>query len=168
VSGNRRRSDAGAGTGAAEAPPRDAAEALARARRHARLALAEALAAVHALLDAGALAARGEASDAQPVLGTLARLLEELRARLEAGAPAGGEPLLAALAEALDAEIARWEARARDDADARAVLRAFLGVRELLWEFGVRPSAGSGGARPARGDPPQRRPARVQRVRVQG
>ena len=43
--------------------------------------------------------------------------------------------------DALDAEIARWETKARQDADARAVLRAFLGVRELLWELGMRPSA---------------------------
>jgi hypothetical protein len=80
--------------------------------------------------------------------------------------------LLAAIAEALDAEIARWELRAQDDADARAVLRAFLGMRELLWEFGVRRSQAGG---PPREDEAIHRPAparrarpRVQRVRVEG
>ena len=80
--------------------------------------------------------------------------------------------MLAKLAEALDGEIARWEIRARDDAEARSVLRAFLGLRELLWEFGIRV-----------GDPPTREPRsaatrksarpaarsrkKVQRIRVQ-
>ncbi|MGH7286571.1 MAG: hypothetical protein ACREI8_00945, partial [Myxococcota bacterium] len=63
--------------------------------------------------------------------------------------------------------IARWEERARQDGEARAVLRAFLGVRELLWEFGIRrpdePAAPRAERRAAkRGGP------RVQRVRVQG
>ena len=94
-----------------------------------------------------------------------------------ATAPAQG-PLVQAIIEALDAEIARWEARSRDDADARAVLRAFLGLREILWEFGMRPadaerpppSGPSPESRPGRGRPGARNPARarVQRVRVQG
>jgi len=45
-------------------PPRAVGEALARARNHARLAAAEALAAVRALLDAASLAAAGAPSDA--------------------------------------------------------------------------------------------------------
>jgi hypothetical protein len=93
--------------------------------------------------------------------------------------PTRSAPLLSALAEALDAEIARWEARARDDAEARAVLRAFLGVRELLWELGLRrrdsapagpeaerraPTSGAASRSPR----PVRRRARVQRVPVEG
>jgi hypothetical protein len=145
----------------------EAREALARARRHGRAAAAEALAAVEALLDAGALVSAGEPAAAHPLLAPLAQLLAHLKARLEGAAGDDGESVLAAVAEALDAEIARWEERARQDTEARAVLRAFLGVRELLWEFGVRRPDASG---TPRGDrrPAKRRGARVQRVRVQG
>lgn len=38
---------------------------------------------------------------------------------------------------ALEAEIKRWEQRSQTDPDARPVLRAFLGLRELLWELGL-------------------------------
>jgi hypothetical protein len=153
------------------APAETAEQALARARSHARTALAEVLRAVEALLDAVSLVAGGEPAERRRFLGPLARTLEGLAADLEGAAREGSRPLLHAVAEALDAEIARWEIRARDDSDARAVLRAFLGVRELLWEFGVRrpesgPHGGSAGARPR----PRPRPARprVQRVHVEG
>lgn len=146
-------------------PPAGVDEALARARRHGRLAAAEALAAVRALLDAGALATSGEPSGVHRLLRPLAQLLEDLRGRLEDDAGGPSESLVTALAEALEVEIARWEARARDDAEARAVLRAFLGVRELLWEFGVRPATDPE-APPAKREPAKR--PRVQRVRVQG
>ena len=46
--------------------------------------------------------------------------------------------VLRALADGLDSEIERWEARSREDAEARSVLRAFLAVREVLWELGTR------------------------------
>jgi hypothetical protein len=153
--------------------PESVQEALARARRHARAALAEALGALHALLDAASLIASGEPAEARRLLAPLAHALEALGADLDGAAREGQAALLDALAEALDAEIARWEARARDDADARAVLRAFLGVRELLWELGVRrpqPGAHSGPG-PARVRPKPARSARrprVQRVRVEG
>jgi hypothetical protein len=154
--------------------PQTVHEALGRARLHGRAAAAEALAALRALLDAAALAGSGAPSNASPVLGPAAALLDELAAQL------GGEgvlptSLLAAVAEALDGEIARWERRAREDSDARAVLRAFLGLRELLWELGVRPggkTGDSGGPPPAgersRGPRPRPRRPRVQRVRVEG
>jgi hypothetical protein len=159
--------------------PADLAEALARARQHARSAASESVLAVHALLDAAALAASGLPSDASRLLAPLAQLLESLAQGLAPDADAVSAPLLEALAEALDAEIARWEARARDDAEARAVLRAFLGVRELLWELGLRrrerapdaPGGAPGCPGPVEGPhaprPVRRRP-RVQRVPVQG
>ena len=132
---------------------------------------------VRALLDAASLLASGEPSQAHRLLGPLAGLLEDLSARLDRGAEATPAPILAAITEALDVEIARWEQRAGDDPGARAVLRAFLGLRELLWEFGV-------GRRPAEErpretpDPPRaasrttrssqpRRGSRVQRVPVE-
>ncbi len=149
-------------SGPASTPQSDAApatleEALARAREHGRLALAETLTALQALLDAAALAGSGRPLQSHRQLAPLARLLEGLASRLGGDGP---EPLLASIAEALDVEIARWENRARDDLDARAVLRAFLGLREILWELGVRPG-------PQR---PRQRPAgpRIQRVPVQG
>jgi len=152
-----------------QAPPATVEEALGRAREHGRLAAAETLIAIQALLDAAALAGSGQPSQAHRRLAPLARLLERLASDLARRGGDGPEPLLAAIAEALDVEIARWERRAREDLDARAVLRAFLGLREILWELGVRPGRGAS----KRGPGPQRtrqRPSgsRVQRVRVQG
>jgi hypothetical protein len=155
-------------------PPVDLAEALARARTHARVAASESVLAVHALLDAAALAGSGLPADTSRLLAPLAQLLESLAQALAPDSEAASAPLLSALAEALDAEIARWEARARDDAEARAVLRAFLGVRELLWEFGLRRRENGpapAGADDGHGSPaprPVRRRPRVQRVPVQG
>jgi len=165
-----------------EAPrgaPVDVAEALARARDHARAAASESIRAVHALLDAAALASSGLPSDASRLLAPLAQVLESVAQGLAPDSDAMSAPLLSALADALDAEIARWEARAGEDAEARAVLRAFLGVRELLWEFGLRrrerapdaPNGAPGSAHPGQGEraprPVRRRP-RVQRIPVQG
>jgi hypothetical protein len=151
--------------------PRSAEEALRRAGDHARRAAAEALAAFRALLDAGALAATGAASDEVRGLASLAQRLDEASAALRDGS--GAEGLVKALADALDAEIARWESRSATDPDARAVLRAFLGLRELLWELGVRAPGAPAEARqsatrerPARA--PRRAGARVERIPVEG
>jgi hypothetical protein len=135
-------------------------EALARARRHARASLAEAVAAARALLDAAALAATGVPSDEQRRLSGLAATLDALAAQIAPDGAGDGTPLLAAVYEALDDEIERWEERSRDDADARPVLRAFLGLREILWELGVRPTQAGPPSEPSRG-------ARVQRVPVE-
>lgn len=144
-----------------EPAPETARAALERAHRHGRTAMSELLSALHALLDAANIAARGESAEHSRVLGSMASLLDGLAEQLAdpAGAPA---PLLSAIADSLDAEIARWESRAQDDAEARAVLRAFLGLRELLWEFGIRPSGGGS----APGDP-ARKPARARRAATQ-
>ena len=74
--------------------------------------------------------------------------------------------------------LALAHAIAGNDAEARAVLRAFLGVREILWEFGVRNARPNnkgetetkapkpdGSGKPRRSA--KKRP-RVQRVRVEG
>jgi hypothetical protein len=151
------------------APPATVEEALARAREHGRLAAAETLSALHALLDAATLAGSGQPSRTHRQLAPLARVLEGLASDLAGHSGDGPEPLLASIAEALDLEIARWEKRARDDLDARAVLRAFLGLREILWEVGVRPRRSAGGPppRPQRTRQRQASP-RIQRVPVQG
>jgi hypothetical protein len=168
-------------------PDRDAApessldEALARARRHAKSALAEALEAVRALLDAASLATAGATAETHPLFAAIDQWFARTSRGFAAeGGLAGG--IVAEIAEALDSEIARWEERAKHDADARSVLRAFLGLREVLWELGVRASfaqRAEGERRPsgehARADdarsrstePAATRP-RVQRVAVQG
>ncbi|HKJ25811.1 MAG TPA: hypothetical protein VKB65_13375 [Myxococcota bacterium] len=157
----------------ADAPPADSVEAaLARAAKHGRRAASEALLAARALLDALSLALHGASADERRVLGLAARTLDDLADALAGGDARPG--VLSAVAEALDAEIARWEARARHDADARAVLRAYLGLREILWEMGVRPAGAAPEAdeagRPQPGRRPQRRDrgrGRVQRVPVE-
>ena len=155
-----------------------ASEAVARAQRHATAAIAEALAAVGALLDASSLALSGEAAKSNALLGPMARILEGLRAEFNEGKTSSDvAALLRSIAEALDAEIARWEARAKTDPEARAVLRAFLGLRELLWEFGIRRKSDADESREAskraarkkgRSTSARRKPPRVQRVTIEG
>jgi hypothetical protein len=156
-------------------PPSSPAEALAEARAHARRAAAEAAAALRALLDASTLAARGEAAAAGR-LAPLAEALDQLCAWLSPEQESDADAVLRALADGLDAEIARWEAKSREDPEARSVLRAFLAVREVLWELGSRftATAREETAAPPPDDtpepPPRRRRARrrVERVAVEG
>ena len=156
-------------------PPSSPGEALAEARAHARRAAAEAAAALRALLDAATLAARGEAAAAGR-LAPLAETLEKLSAWLSPEQESDADAVLRALADGLDAEIARWEAKSREDPEARSVLRAFLAVREVLWELGSRftTTEHPEGATPPPDDTPER-PARrrrsrrrVERVAVEG
>jgi len=123
--------------------PRSVEEALARAGAHGRAALAEAAAAARCLLDAASLAASGAPAEAHAGL----RRASGWLARAEALAREGSERSarwIEEVAEALDREIARWESRSREDPEARAVLRAFLGVREILWEVGLRTQTARG------------------------
>jgi len=156
-------------------PPSSPSEALAEARAHARRAAAEAAAALRALLDAATLAAQGEPAGAGR-LAPLAEALEQLSAWLHPESESDADAVLRALAGGLDAEIARWEAKSREDPEARSVLRAFLAVREVLWELGSRfaakngaaaeaPPASDAGERPARR---RRSRRRVERVAVEG
>ncbi|HXK21048.1 MAG TPA: hypothetical protein VMS55_00075 [Myxococcota bacterium] len=145
--------------------PADTRRAIAEAARHARAAAAEAALAVRSLLDAAALFTAGVPAEAHAALSGAAAWLDALA---RGASPESNDAALAhALAGALDAEIERWEARALQDPDARAVLRAFLGVRELLWELGVRPSPRPSAAAGAQ-HPGETRRKRVERVRVQG
>ncbi|MBS1107518.1 MAG: hypothetical protein H6Q91_3020 [Deltaproteobacteria bacterium] len=135
-------------------PPRSAEEALACARQHGLAALAESVLALRALLDAASLAATGAPSDAHASVSGASAWLDQIAEQMQAGAEHRGAPWLDAVARALDAEIERWETRGGDDPEARAVLRAFLGVREILWEFGLRPD------RSERTEPEPREPSR--------
>ena len=146
-------------------PPSSPAEALAEARAHARRAAAEAAAALRALLDAGTLAARGELAAAGR-LAPLAEALERLSAWLSPEGESDADAVLRALADGLDAEIARWEAKSREDPEARSVLRAFLAVREVLWELGSRFAATNpAAAEETPADDAAERPARRRRAR---
>lgn len=143
-------------------------EALERARRHGRASAAEAVAALRALLDAGVLAAGR--SPAEGTLTPLLETLDNLRAWLDPEGGRGAADLLAGVTEALDEEIGRWEARSRQDPEARSVLRAFLAVREVLFEVSARQRRAKGSAADAEGggDAPASAPARVQRISVEG
>ena len=118
-------------------PPRapvDAAEALARART--RVAASKRSLAAHALLDAAALRAAG--CPPTPAVCWLRGAAAQSLARGWRPIPRRvGSAALGARRSARRGSRALGSARARD-AEARAVLRAFLGVRELLWEFGLR------------------------------
>lgn len=168
-------------------PPDTVEEALLRARRHGRAAAGEAALAVRAVLDALSIATTGGPGEAHPAFAWVAAALEDAARGLGRETP-GTASLLGAVAGALDAEIARWERRAASDRDARAVLRAYLGLREILWELGLRapetaeprPSGASHGERDA-GPPAPRdvasdasrrrsraaRPARPARLRLE-
>ena len=150
--------------GSGERDPSPIESALRSAAEHARNALAEGIAAARDLLEAASLGATGTPAANQEVLGALVAGLERARSLLEGGRRPDAERWMARVSEALEAEIARWETRGRDDPEARAVLRAYLGVREVLWEFGLRPSAPQ--PRPER---QKARPGeRLQRVPVEG
>lgn len=150
---DERRNQAATPGGAGRVAPESVEAALALAARHGRNALAEALLAGHALLDAASLALTGHpavqardlesTSDAVRALARIITGMDALAERLRSDEASETRRLIDALLAALDSEIKRWEREARDDADARAVLRAFLGLRELLWELGLRPGAGT-------------------------
>jgi hypothetical protein len=159
-------------------PPSTPAEALAEARTHAQRAAAEGAAALRALLDAATLAAQGETASAGR-LAPLAQALEHVAAWLHPDGEQSGDDVLRALADGLDAEIARWEAKSKEDPEARSVLRAFLAVREVLFEMSARfatpskaeptPSApGDTEERPQQPARKQRLRRRVERVSVEG
>ena len=162
-----------------QTPPETPAEALAEARLHARRAAAELAVALRAVVDAAALAADGGVA-AEGRLAPVAEALEAAARWLDPERDEAGDAaaVLRALADGLDSEIERWEARSREDAEARSVLRAFLGVREILWEISSRgndaaapteqeePEAGQ--PKPRRGPVRSRRGSRVRRVPVEG
>lgn len=138
-------------------PPASVLEALERASLHTSRAGAELLAAARAILDAVSLALSGQPSEANAALGALSRGLDDLIERIDTGATEVPAPIAAVLLSALDAEIARWELRSATEPEARAVLRTFLAIREILWEFGVqRDDAKQGkGGNASRNKPPR-------------
>jgi hypothetical protein len=105
-------------------------------------------------------------------VGNVQRGLEELIAEIrENGSFVLPAVFAEPLAEALELEIKRWELRSSTDADARVVLRAFLGLRELLWELGMRPGTSStsdgAGSNSIRHEPAHTKRDRVQRFNIE-
>jgi hypothetical protein len=122
---------------------RDAQEAIDRARRHLRRAAREGLEASRALVEAALLAGYADLeSDDRRGKGLAREVMNALDAWIATLDGEGPFRMPTSIAEplrrAIDAEIARWEQRSAEDESARPVLRAFLGLRELLWEFGMR------------------------------
>lgn len=121
-------------------------EALSRARKHLRSATLEGLEATSALLDAALRSAGIDDTDPRSFAGELRTSLNDLLAAVRTeGALRFPSALANPVLAALDAEIARWEARSANDAASRPVVRAFLALRELLWELGVRPDEARAG-----------------------
>lgn len=141
----------------------DVDEALARARRHLTRASLEASEAVGAILEATGRASGLDPAQTEALAQSVARHFEAQLDRLRAGQLLPSA-LVTPLEEALAREIERWEARSQRDPNARAVLRAFLGLRELLWELGLRREDEDAGQEEA--PPPPKRP-RVQRFDVE-
>ena len=113
-------------------------EAVGRAREHLRRATLEGLEAAAALLEAASsVSGTGPATEglSADLLRGIERVLHGLRSK---GRFAFPDAVTGPLEEALAREIARWEMRSKSDPAARPVLRAFLGLRELLWELGMR------------------------------
>jgi len=146
--------------------------ALQRARQHLRNSALEGAQAISALIEATLHASDLTNVAADSMIGQIQQQLEELIAVLQGGSSFRMPRVLAEpLAAALDAEIRRWEHRSQSDPDARLVLRAFLGMRELLWEIGMRSPeqkapASSPGKPPAAKDPGPTRD-RVQRFKLE-
>ena len=117
------------------------------------------LLAARALLDAASLALNRQPANQSSLFAPLAEMLDEWAQTLGPRGDMG--PLIF---DALEAEIRRLETRSVDDEEARLVLRAFLGLREFLWELGVRPSGSETGsasnepAGQAPADPPTNAP----------
>lgn len=123
-------------------------DAIHRARRHLRNAAREGLEASRALIEAalltGSLAEAADSDGRGGVAAEVKATLDAWIATLESDQAfrmpsAFAEPLQ----RALKIEIDRWERRSAEDEAARPVLRAFLTLRELLWEFGMRDAPSS-------------------------
>ena len=108
-------------------------------------------------------------ASADSMVGQLQEQLEDLIAVLRGSASfAMPRALAAPLSAAIEIEIKRWEERSRTDPDARLVLRAFLGMRELLWEVSTRDDGARTPAEPrSNADPRKATRPRVQRFDIE-
>jgi hypothetical protein len=131
---------------------RESKDAIERARRHLRNAVREGLEASRALVEAAMFS--GDLDSKSPGSRSGGGFTAEIRTALDAWISTldGDDPfrmpesISGPLHRALQVEIDRWEKRSAEDDSARPVLRAFLGLRELLWELGMRETASNTGA----------------------
>jgi len=143
------------------------AEALLRARRHARRGVGELVLAVRALLDAAALGLSHQPARNHALFAPLSQILDDWAEKMGGGSE---DDIGALILDALETEIARWESLSRQDEESRSVLRAFLGLREFLWEMGIRaknaaPPPTSTEKNPSPIDPAARETPEASRVR---
>jgi len=80
-------------------------------------------------------------ADQNSPIGYLAQSIERWAGSLRTPEPRLSSPDFPAVVRAVDAEIERWASRASNDPDARTVLHAFLGMREILWELDAAPES---------------------------
>ena len=142
-------------------------KALERARVHLERATLEGLEAASALLEAARHASSTLDRSGKSLAGEALRELERVMARIREDSSielprALTDPLIVAL----ESEIERWERRARNDPDARTVLRTFLGLREVLWSLGIRRESEPARPRPTTESASRKRP-RPERSRIQ-
>jgi hypothetical protein len=142
-------------------------QALQRARMHLRNSMLEGLEGLRALLEAVAHASGQTSASTDSLIGQIQTQIEDLismvRDRASFVLP---KIVLLPLNEAVETEIKRWQERAKHDPDARLVLRAFLGMRELIWEFS-HPRGGADGPAETRTKRTPKKPAEPTRNRVQ-
>ncbi len=113
-------------------------QALHRARKHLRISTVEAFEGARALLEAAMHSSGLTSASPDSLVGQIQRQLDDVIAALRGDAPLVMPRALAkSLGGAIDAEIKRWERLSQTDSDARLVLRAFLALREFLWEIGM-------------------------------
>jgi hypothetical protein len=124
-------------------PPDTVEEALGRSLEHARSSASEALMAARLLLDALSILLANEPvarhAEHNSPIGYLASSIERWAGSLRPPEPNPNSPDFPAVLRAVEDEIERWAGRAQDDPDARTVLHAFLGMREILWELDAAP-----------------------------
>ncbi|HIF96740.1 MAG TPA: hypothetical protein EYQ54_06905 [Myxococcales bacterium] len=143
-------------------PPDTVEQALARSLQHARNSASQALLATRALMDALSILLADEPvvrhAQANSPIANVAEAIERWADTLQGPEPNHSSSGLPAVLHALEAEIDRWEMRAQSDSNARTVLHAFLGIRDILWEFS--PPANLAMAREGRRPSPKPRRAR--------
>ncbi|MDG2334168.1 MAG: hypothetical protein P8Q97_08090 [Myxococcota bacterium] len=125
-------------------PPDTLEEALGQSLEHARASASEALMAARLLLDALSILLANEPvvrhAEHNSPIGYLASSIERWASSLRPPENRPNSPDFPAVLGAVEQEIERWAGRAQDDADARTVLHAFLGMREILWELDAAPA----------------------------
>ncbi len=155
------------GDGQTRGAPETLDQALARSLGHAGNSASEAVLVLRALMDALSidLVDKTVAEHAEPdsPLAKMSEGLETWADALRIGSKNPSREAIDALLDALDHQIWQWEAKSRNDDDARGVLRAFLGIREIVWELGMALGGRPSETKAKRGGKPRTRRAQPSR-----